>query len=143
MRSVCIQCGLPYTPYVRMGICRQKYCSKKCSAEANRFDCSSGLGLSTGTVGAIAELEISTDLLKKGYEVFRALSPSCSCDILILKNGVSRKIEVRSGSRTKTGKLIHPNKNFRADMWAIFVHRTKEIIYIPELPKDDTNPPNA
>jgi len=53
--------------------------------------------ISSSTVGAISEIEISSDLMKKGYAVFRAMSPSCFCDLIAIKKGKLFKIEVRTG----------------------------------------------
>ena len=52
-------------------------------------------GLSTPTVGALAELMVAVDLMRRGYEVFRALSPSASCDLAILGTSGLRRVEVR------------------------------------------------
>jgi hypothetical protein len=81
-----------------------------------------GCGLNAGTVGAIGELIVSADLLQKGYEVFRALSPSSSCDLAILtKEKKLIRVEVKTGYRTKmTGRLgcAKPD-NARFDILAI------------------------
>jgi hypothetical protein len=102
----------------------KKYCSKPCQDKAKDDRCILQPAYdinntSTNTTGAISELEVSADLLKKGYEVFRAVSPSCSCDLIAHKNGKLLKIEVRTGSInvvTKT-KLVN-RSNFRADILA-------------------------
>jgi hypothetical protein len=61
--------------------------------------------LSPGTKGALNELIVTTDLLSKGYEVFRSVSPSTSCDLVAQKFGILTRIEVRSGYMTDSGKL--------------------------------------
>jgi len=50
----------------------------------------------TGTKGAIGELRVCTDLLARGYEVFRAVSPSASCDLIAVRDGRIWRVEVRS-----------------------------------------------
>ena len=89
------------------------------------------LHLSSGTVGAIGELMVSVDLMKKGYEVFRALSPSCSCDLAILKDKKLLRIEVR------TGYFAHPSEKqkqrHKADVLAVIIHKTNTIVYSPDL----------
>ena len=113
----------------------QIYCSLKCR---NRFNGhkSEFSGIPTGTVGAIQELKVSSDLLSKGYEVFRALSPSCSCDLLILKDGKLKRIEVRTAYKTKNGEFYYPDSKLRArlkaDILALVVNG--EIKYEPEHP---------
>jgi hypothetical protein len=67
-------------------------------------------------------------LLKMGYEVFRAVSPACSCDIAILKNKILTRVEVRSGCILPSGKITFAtSSNERYDIMAIV---TKEgIVY--------------
>lgn len=61
-------------------------------------------GLPTGTVGAINELRVSVDLMARGYAVFRALSPSCPCDLAILKDDNLIRVEVKTGYRLCNGR---------------------------------------
>lgn len=71
-------------------------------------------GLSTGKVGAISELIVCADLLKKGWEVFRTVSQSCSCDLIVIKNKKILRIEVRTGryrSPYNTGTYFKEYKN--------------------------------
>lgn len=92
--------------------------------------------LSTGTTGAVSELVASVDLLRKGYEVFRALSPSCSCDLAILKDHQLLRIEVRTGKRSATGKITYPPDRANADHFAVVVGT--EVHYFPVLPDPHT-----
>jgi hypothetical protein len=89
----------------------------------------------TATVGAVNELRVSADLLLKGYNVFRALSPSCPCDLLILKNGSTLRVEVTTANYAASGRIIHNKQGdtHKFDVLAI-VKRQGEIIYVPELP---------
>jgi len=62
----------------------------------------------TGTIGAINELYVSSDLMARGLSVFRALSPSCKCDLIVmLHNGDLKRVEVKTGHITgsKTGDI--------------------------------------
>ena len=38
--------------------------------------------VSPATRGAIAELRVATDLLARGYHVFRSVSPASPCDLI-------------------------------------------------------------
>ena len=109
------------------------YCSHKCRIKKHRFQSRfHGMGLSDGTVGAISELEVSVDLMKKNFHVFRALSPSACCDLLILKNGVLKSVEVRTGYENPNKKVVYPKPKNQVDYVAVTVgHR---IVYFPELP---------
>lgn len=130
--TICLGCG-NFIPKSRMSFA--KYCSDKCRIEHSEGG--SGLELASGTTGAIAELLISADLMRKGWNVFRALSPSCPCDLIIMRDNIIKRIEVRSGYRLpSTGNLGFPKKNSdlgKSDHFAIYVHRTGEICYLPEI----------
>jgi hypothetical protein len=139
---------LTYMPHIRTKVCVgcqrefetswsvQKYCSKRCrSAHTNEL---SGMvssrypGMSTGTVGAISELRVAVDLLTRGYEVFRAVSQSCSCDLIAQKNGVLIRIESRTGYLLKSGKVTYSKQHFHSDHFAVILPEV--IIYEPSLP---------
>lgn len=57
----------------------------------------------SGTAGAMCELLVACDLLKRGYHVFRAVSPSCPCDLLVMREGLSARVEVRKVTRRIDG----------------------------------------
>lgn len=79
-------------------------------------------GLASGTVGAISEMRAAIDLMGQGFEVFRALSPSCSCDLAVLKNGAVVRVEVRTGLVLTDGSLtayLRANEAGRADVLAV------------------------
>ena len=111
-----------------------KYCSRGCGAkaQANAYSqLNPRLNLPTGTTGALAELMVSTDLLRKGFEVFRALSPCCSCDLAVLKDSRVIRVEVRTGYRLKSGISVSRQGSY--DIHATVLHDTGEIIYSPSL----------
>jgi len=114
----------------------QRFCSQSCQAaywkEKNSFD-SIGResGLPTATVGTIGELAVALDLLRRGYHVFRALSPSCPADLVAYRDGDPLKIEVRTGY-LRNGKLYAVRKlNGNIDHLAIST--TAGLFYEPEL----------
>lgn len=90
--------------------------------------------LTTGSYGALQELRVITDLMLKGYQVFRAVSPSSTVDLLILQSSKTYRVEVTSGMLSQQGVIYHPAKNIqRFDILAI-VFRNGDITYQPELP---------
>lgn len=126
----CLQCKKPFSPRNKH---RRKFCSGRCSSAYHQMAVPSYLPeLSTATIGALNELRVCVDLLAKGYEVFRSVSPSCSCDLIICKKGVSVRVEVRTAYRNKNGEVVHPKSNIRAECVAAVLD--DEIIYKPELP---------
>lgn len=62
--------------------------------------------------GALSELIASADLIKNGYEVYRALSPSSFCDLLAIKNGEIFKLEIRTAvyysNKDGIQRLLYP-----------------------------------
>jgi hypothetical protein len=75
-----------------------RFCSKECrgihwhGSHPAHFD----TGLSRTANGARAELLAAAKLMIEGYEVFRALEPGSSCDLVALKNGQASRVEVRT-----------------------------------------------
>jgi len=85
-------------------------------------------------IGEINEMVVCIDLIKRGYQVYRAFEPTHSFDILVIKDGKMLKIEVKtetvlpSGSRCIT-KDIDPAK---FDVLAR-VANLSEITYEPNI----------
>jgi hypothetical protein len=113
---------------------RKRFCSNKCSTayyvkSRKRIVYQN---ISTGTIGAIHELVVCTDLMTKGFDVFRAVSQSCFIDLVAIKNGNILKIEVTTGTFTHAGALSYPKKNF--DLFDhLAVVSPSGILYIPEI----------
>ena len=139
----CEHCGVDFIPSGR-NQSRRRYCSPKCGSAASvRRHFGPPRGLSCGTMGAISEMAAAVDLMKRGYEVFRALSPASSCDLIALGSFGALRIEVRTGQRSLvTGKLTFPrngsgNKRSETDLdhYAVVVHHgvEVEVLYVPEL----------
>jgi hypothetical protein len=102
------------------------YCGRVCAAKwvaAKYRSDHPPTGLPTGTVGAISELVASVDLMRNGFEVFRAVSQACSADLVVLRDGRMWRVEVRTGHRWN-GSLTYPwaRKDIgRADVLAVVV----------------------
>lgn len=134
----CIQCNQPYQATTSY----QKYCSQGCMHDYHNHTWrginKTNPHISSGTTGAISELLVAADLMRKGYNVFRALSQSCPCDLVILKDKQLWRVEVTTGYRSASGKLQHvhkPNINgARYDIVAYAVRASDEIVYDPPLP---------
>src|SRR5262249_47266514 len=119
------------------GYPKKKFCCSKCYKKHNLTTQSDDVeqGLGSGTKGAIHELQASVDLMRKGWEVFRAVSPSASCDLIAVKGEQLLRIQVTKAHYNKaTGKTYYPNhKGEPFDILALsFV--TGEVSYIPPLP---------
>jgi hypothetical protein len=90
--------------------------------------------ISPGTVGAIAEMIVSAQFLSNGYSVFRALSQSCFCDLIVIKGTTIKRVEVRTGYRyPSTGKLSFPKKTHgEIDLFAVYERNTGKV-YLLDL----------
>lgn len=128
--KICIHCQTPFES-MRWG---QKYCSKECRAAHNGEPLKSAhQKMSPGTSGALSELRVCADLLIQGFEVFRAVSPSCSCDLMIRAKNCYLAIEVRTAYTTHTGTVVYSKKHIRADHIAAAF--PDKIEYYPSLPE--------
>ena len=132
---VCVHCNDNFLPTQRAGM-KQKFCSPKCSKEW-RYAQSYGVNyrrdkLSTGATGAMVELIVSVDLMKKKFEVFRALSPASSCDILAMKNGKSYPLEIRTGVYSADKKVAYFHTNIKAPYIVVYTMIDDKIHYITE-----------
>jgi len=141
---LCRECGIELPATIRPN---RLWCSEKCKQiyenqiRADRRPKyraprpASYSGLCCGTKGAIGELRVATDLLDKGYEVFRSVSPSAPCDLITLKDGEMLRIEVRTAhSYSSTGKITFPKKASDAgkqDHYAAVL--PDQIVYMPSL----------
>lgn len=137
---LCGTCKKPLasrTGKVRKG---KLFCSSTCAGMASGYR-SKYPGVSSGTVGAISELRAAVDLLSKGYEVFRSVSQSCSCDLAVLKSGKLIRVEVRTGYESRTGNITfprNPRDEGRSDCYAIVL--PNRIEYRPKLPDGEMDP---
>jgi hypothetical protein len=115
---------------------RSRYCSHECrnieGRDRYRKVNKRTVLLPKATLGAVSELRVASDLLARGYDVFRAVSPVCSCDLVALKNGNLHRVEVRTGNYCITsGKVYVPLNNVHADVLAVVLH--DKIVYKPAL----------
>jgi hypothetical protein len=126
MEKICEVCHKSYKTIFP----QQKTCSQTCRlVKAKIHYVKVPYNLPTGTIGAISELRVAADLLAKGYEVFRALSPSCSCDLAILQKGKLLRVEVRTGNCQSGRVYCRDSNNEKHDVFAVVNNITGEIIY--------------
>lgn len=134
---VCIRCSKEIVGRNKQAV----YCSDDCREQGyadKRHELNGARSnLPTGTTGAIHELAVSIDLMRKGYLAFRSLSPSCPVDLVVLHGEKVIRVEVTTGMRGLNSELIYPphtkNKLF-FDVIAV-VERNGQITYVPELPQ--------
>lgn len=132
--ALCIRCNEPIPDARRRGRNRERlmYCSTRCAAGSRRV--TTRLDLPPATVGAVSELVASADLMRQGFAVFRAMSPACSCDLLILCDGIVQRVEVRTGQRLVNGNFSFPLRHTdagRFDILAVVIENT-DVYYYPD-----------
>ena len=130
--TTCTECGKEFAGRGK----NSKYCGRNCSRARYQNDyikSNSKLNIPAATVGAMHELLVCADLLRKGFAVFRSVSSACSCDLAVLQEKTLLRIEVTTGRTMPSGKLIYPKKNpEKFDVLAIVLH-DQTIIYFPEM----------
>ena len=92
--------------------------------------------LTCGDIGAASEMVVCTDLLLKGYDVFRAVSPSASCDLVVFCGEKLFRIEVRTAAyKSKNGRLVCGKATrYGFDVLAMVYLPAKTVEYKPPLP---------
>ena len=138
--SVCVVCGesIPRARRARGA----KYCSLECRREAykvkyreanseSRFQ--EEVVLTPNERAAMCELLVAADLMRHGFQVFRALSPGAACNLVAMKAGQVHKVRVKAALRSPTGKLMFPKTtDDEPDIFAL-VERSGVIYYEPSL----------
>ena len=85
----------------------------------------------SGSVGAIAELRVAAKLLEMGYSVFRAISQSCYCDLIAIKENKKLEIEVRTAYKALSGKLaFSPVLRGTANIFGLYERNSGEIVFL-------------
>ena len=133
----CRLCGTDI-PVGRLSYRRTIFCSAICRRQHEKQQyakANPSSHLTTTTVGTLSELKVSIDLLQKGYEVFRAVSSSCSCDLALLKDGKLLRVEVTTGHFSPRNRIpyfpLRKQNNGKFDILAIVT--LGEIVYKPSL----------
>lgn len=95
-----------------------------------------GAPLCSNVAGALAEMLVCVDLMKRGLDVYRSISPSGRCDVVAIcrDSGAVNRIEVKCGTRNQAGKVTcQVGKHNSFDTLAMVVG-DGEIVYEPPLP---------
>jgi len=123
------------------------YCSPSCRRKKRKqklsllrpsihFNGESTEIISPGSLGAAVELIIAADLMFKGFDVFRALSPH-GCDLIIC--GADKKcflVEVKTGWKNPQGEIRYPKvRKDKFDILAVYLREGTQIAYFPSLDK--------
>jgi hypothetical protein len=88
------------------------------------------------TVGAIAELAVAVDLMRRGFSVYRALSPASDCDLAVVKDQQLLRVEVKAGTRQGENSYranVRPEQEGKFDVLAIYLPAENLVVYKPSL----------
>ncbi len=135
-RTACDACGGAFKRPHKT----KKYCSQKCQRVKVREKYRAMNPLSfpafdTTAKGAYSELVVCTDLIRRGYSVFRSLSLCSECDVVAIRNGEIVRVEVKTAHKSSSGKIMHPGIKHQIgkfDVLALVVSDT-EIFYSPDI----------
>lgn len=116
------------------------YCSPKCQRIRNKRVARAlnpgPVQRCTSDTGALSELLVCADLMKRGFEVFRAVSPAATCDMVVLSGKSTLRIQVKTANRLPRGGISYPAPKYanQHDHVAAVLISENSITYIPELP---------
>lgn len=131
----CKRCGktIPQSRQMYNAIFCSKYCRQQDKRE--RYQASLGDRLANKIQrGAAAELLVASNLLHRGYDVYRALNPDSKADLIAIKNNSIFRIQVRTVQMNNNSGKPYQNKrnqvDIHCDILALVIDQN--IIYMPE-----------
>lgn len=94
--------------------------------------------LKMGATGAVSEMMVCIDLLRRGFDVYQSVAACGSCDLIALKYGSARacRIEVKTAQRRKRGTLCYGQRKYQDrnhDVLALVVLKEGKITYTPSI----------
>jgi hypothetical protein len=126
----CWRCGKTLDPNKQE---TAKFCSSRCGSKRHWENVRSDSKAKGSNLGAESELLVSADLLHKGFEVYRNVSPWGSSDLVVKRGSLLFTVEVRTGYLNKKGEPTTSKERMKSDILAIVVNGPR-IVYKPELP---------
>lgn len=126
--KVCPGCREPFKPKCK----NQRFCTKP-ACKSSRLRKSKPSTQSTSTVGAGKELLVCVELLNHGYHVFRSVSPTAICDLVVIApDGKLLRVEVTKGTYSASGKLVFAYHDpDRYDLLAVATD--SQIVFVPPI----------
>lgn len=125
----------------RTTLSRQRFCATNCQRAATEnvplvhpSQIEAGVQIPTSTAGAASELRAAADLMLRGFHVFRAMSPSCPCDLVVWRpSGPVIRVEVKTARVNSVTGVISFQKALRNIFDAICHVTPDEVIYEPPI----------
>jgi hypothetical protein len=88
---------------------------------------------SAASVGAANELAVCTDLLIRGMDVYKAVSPGAPYDLIVIFGGIILKVEVTTRRGGYWRSWVKKMQRREVDVVAIVDTLLSRITYMPEL----------
>lgn len=133
MNNSCKNCGKEISDKHANGRLKE-FCSRECYTKnkaktRKEINLSRRLGLSSGETGQINEMLVTIDLIKRGYKVFLPFDTTSAFDLLIYKDSLYKRVQVKTGSFNYNGKKLPiVLKNSEFDILAV-VYQLNDIDY--------------
>lgn len=125
----CPSCNLEF---IRNNINR-RFCSVECRQKYHHgYKSYSDKNIAKKNKGTYAELAVYCDLLSRGYDVFKNLTPHSAFDLVAYKKEIGLfGVEVKTGFISGDGNLIRGGslKHKEHDVLAVYLKNNGEIIY--------------
>ena len=103
---ICEGCKKDFLPRRR----NQRFCAPMCQRTTNRPADNWRSEVGAGVSGAYAELSAAGELLRRGFWVFRNVSPHGPCDLIALKSGRAIRVEVKT--QVPYARVLPKSKNY-------------------------------
>ena len=98
----------------------------------------SRLPIKNGTTGALSELLVAADMMRQGYDVFRAESPHAPFDLVAYRDSAFTRVEVRTVNVRADGS---PSPSVKptdiCDLYAFVSHDGRIWYVLPEDARKD------
>lgn len=137
----CAGCSQPFESFRK-----KKYCSEVCCVQTNytravkygKERAKVGEVMTTSKKGAWGELVACYDLLSRGYDVFRSVSPTSNFDLVIYDKTTKKlqTVEVRCGRKGKKGYIFTSKPEDGCDLYAV-VTDDKEVDYVKQTDQQE------
>jgi hypothetical protein len=111
----CNYCGVPFRPKTKAHL----YCTDACRRHASL---GSRRGVPRQTSAAISQALVVTDLLHRGYKVFRGVSPNTAAELLAIDPAAPQcvlRFRVKTVHRRQDGSITTPRQTGGADVLAL------------------------
>ena len=144
MKPRCRECGAELQRPISQkgGRPPSSFCKDECRREFWRKAKLTVQGVNRQTVTAIHEMLATADLLKRGFQVYRAMSPDCECGLVALRAGRCYRVATRSGYMAENGHGVPTSRPADGTFDILAIATNVGLFYSPPLESLDALQPN-